>query len=628
MPRHPFSILLHIALAVILAGALVTHFCGVRGSLTLYAGYGYADRFENESDRTAVNLPFAVSLKEVETIYYPGTTTPMDYRSVVVIDDHEISISMNHIGKYQGWRMYQAGIGPDYSTLVVSHDPWGTGITYAGYLLLGIGMVGFFFQKDTLWRALLRHYRKGAALSMLVVVPSLSYAGDSSAPVAMPRHLADRLEQMPVYWNGRICPLQTLARDVTVALYGSGSYAGLSAGQVLSGWLFRYDEWREDYMRSHPSLTSLPPYPVSKKDRKDAGRLGLVEWLGSGEIPRVCPCVTAGGLTDWLPLTGGCPPGVPPGEWRSMLAAWQEIGRCLDDGDDDGVAQALSVLMENQRRCVSEEGVRMPSHRKVMAEIWYNTFVRPGVAGIPAVCVGLLALIFPLCVRLRSVSFVVSASLTAYVAIAMGLLWWISGHVPLSNGPETMLFMALVSLAGASVSSDLTLRGALLTVGGMALMVTAMGGSTPQIGSMMPVLASPLLSVHVMVVMVSYVLFFLMAILSAVGLLTRSQERSRRYSVLNRLILTPAVFMAGAGIFIGAVWANQTWGRYWGWDPKETCALVMWLIYALPLHCGSRRLGFFRQPRVLHIYLLAAILTVLFTYFGANYFLSGLHSYA
>ncbi len=115
----------------------------------------------------------------------------------------------------------------------------------------------------------------------------------------------------------------------------------------------------------------------------------------------------------------------------------------------------------------------------------------------------------------------------------------------------------------------------------------------------------------------------------------KDKERSCRLTLLNRILLTPAVCLLGAGIFIGAVWANQTWGRYWGWDPKETCALIMWLIYALPLHWAARPLNYllrvtaiFRKDKVFNIYILVAILSVIFTYFGANYLLSGLHSYA
>ena len=185
-----------------------------------------------------------------------------------------------------------------------------------------------------------------------------------------------------------------------------------------------------------------------------------------------------------------------------------------------------------------------------------------------------------------------------------------------------------MALLWAVCTRRLLIQGAVLTVGAMSLFVAAMGGRTPQIGALMPVLGSPLLSVHVMLVMTSYVLFSLMSVLSAIGLCVRPVERKEELCRTNRILLVPAVFLLGAGIFVGAVWANQSWGRYWGWDPKETCALVTFLVYSLPVHWGSRRLACFRRPKVIHLYLLSAVLTVAFTYFGANYLIPGLHSYA
>ena len=106
----------------------------------------------------------------------------------------------------------------------------------------------------------------------------------------------------------------------------------------------------------------------------------------------------------------------------------------------------------------------------------------------------------------------------------------------------------------------------------------------------------------------------------------RREDIMTRLQRLNRLLLLPALFLLAAGIFIGAVWANQSWGRYWGWDPKETWALITMLVYAFPLHDAS--LAFFRRPKVFHWYVLCAFLSVLVTYFGVNFFMAGLHSYA
>lgn len=96
--------------------------------------------------------------------------------------------------------------------------------------------------------------------------------------------------------------------------------------------------------------------------------------------------------------------------------------------------------------------------------------------------------------------------------------------------------------------------------------------------------------------------------------------------LLSRLLLYPAVFFLGAGIFLGAVWANASWGRYWAWDPKEVWALITFMVYGAAFHARSLRI--FRSPLFFHIYMVAAFLTVLMTYFGVNYILGGMHSYA
>ena len=99
-----------------------------------------------------------------------------------------------------------------------------------------------------------------------------------------------------------------------------------------------------------------------------------------------------------------------------------------------------------------------------------------------------------------------------------------------------------------------------------------------------------------------------------------------RLMLLSRLLLYPAVFFLGTGIFLGAIWANVSWGQYWSWDPKETWALITFLLYALPFHARSLRR--FRRSVFFHVYMIAAFLAVLMTYFGVNYVLGGMHSYA
>ena len=145
-----------------------------------------------------------------------------------------------------------------------------------------------------------------------------------------------------------------------------------------------------------------------------------------------------------------------------------------------------------------------------------------------------------------------------------------------------------------------------------------------------PVLQTPLLGIHVSVIMLAYTLFAIIAINGIVGLC--SKKLSPITYNLSTILLYPALFSLTAGIFIGAVWANMSWGRYWGWDPKETWALITMLVYALLLHFPwiKNKLPITNDqlPIYYHIGSIVAFFFVLFTYFGVSYLLGGLHSYA
>jgi len=165
-----------------------------------------------------------------------------------------------------------------------------------------------------------------------------------------------------------------------------------------------------------------------------------------------------------------------------------------------------------------------------------------------------------------------------------------------------------------------------ILVCGFALLVAMVGEANPRITQLMPVLQSPLLSVHVMVIMISYTLFAFMMLNGVAALVSRNEGRMEYLKTISNIMLYPALFLLTAGIFIGAVWANLSWGRYWGWDPKEVWALITMLIYSLGIHQGS--LKWFRDPKHFHIFYILAFLSVLVTYFGVNFLLGGLHSYA
>ena len=159
---------------------------------------------------------------------------------------------------------------------------------------------------------------------------------------------------------------------------------------------------------------------------------------------------------------------------------------------------------------------------------------------------------------------------------------------------------------------------------GFFLLVSHLGQMDPAIGQVMPVLNSPLLSIHVSIIMMSYALLSLTFICGLLGLFLPS--RAAELQALSRVFLYPAISALGIGIFVGAIWANVSWGTYWSWDSKETWALITFMLYAAAIHTES--LPALNRPRNYHLYLVLAFLSIIMTYFGVNYFLTGMHSYA
>ena len=174
---------------------------------------------------------------------------------------------------------------------------------------------------------------------------------------------------------------------------------------------------------------------------------------------------------------------------------------------------------------------------------------------------------------------------------------------------------------------------AMLTMG-FCLLVSMMSGSNPPITNLMPVLNSPLLCLHVTVIMMSYALFFFMMMIGIAGLICGKQKTASaqtlnsQLSTLNLTLLYPAVFLLALGIIIGAVWANISWGNYWSWDPKEVWALITLIVYTIPLHLHSNNQAIKQSSdRAFHLYFVLAFLSVVITYFGVNLLLGGMHAY-
>jgi len=272
----------------------------------------------------------------------------------------------------------------------------------------------------------------------------------------------------------------------------------------------------------------------------------------------------------------------------------------------------------------------VPLFRKEMASLYHSIPFTELLLTFDLVC-GFVSLIVVLVRFLKKDvglgrSFTLLLSLSLFLHLAVYLFrWYVGGRIPLGNGYETMLFLAIcVQLLAWGLRKWFPFVVPIgFFLAGFSQLVPLMMGMDTQIVPLAPVLTSSWLCVHVSCVMVAYAFFGIMVLNALLGLcLFRESERLMQF---GRLLLYPAMFFLGTGIFLGAMWANVSWGRYWAWDPKEVWALITFMVYGVAFHDES--LPWLNRARFFHLYILLAFLALLMTYFGVNYLLGGMHSY-
>lgn len=607
-------VLLHLSFVAILGGALVSYLTSHKGLVHLVPSERINSYIDDES-RSAQPLPFELSLDSFRIVHYPGTAAAADYVTCMTVKQQDgqtesMRVSMNQIAKHGGYRFYQSSYDEDEmgSWLSVNYDPWGTGITYLGYVLLALAMVWVIVDKREEFRRLVNHplLKKGG-----MMVLGLAFALSANATCSLPafnRAKADSLATKQVVYNDRVAPFNTLACDFVLKLYGKATYEGLSPEQVVSGWLLRPDAWQNEPMILIKSEALRQQLHVEGKYAR---------------------------LTDLFDQNG-----------YKLQRLWK--GEDATTEPNDPLQKAVMevdekveiILMLQQGKLIhplpKDGSVQPLSRMRVEAELLYNRIPFAKILFMACLTLGLLAFVRIIycnvhrgahngCID-RVVFPIALYACTALLLVAFCLRGYVAGHVPMSNGFETMQFMALVTLC---VSCVWHRRFAVLLpfgfmVAGFSLLVSSLGQSNPQITNLMPVLASPWLSLHVSVVMMGYSLLAFLLFTGLMGLCVPRQ--AERMMLMGRLLLFPAVFFLGIGIFLGAVWANQSWGTYWSWDPKETWALITFMVYAIGFHSSS--LPWLRNPRHFNWFAVLAFLTVLMTYFGVNFILGGMHSYA
>lgn len=611
-------VLLHSSFLIILGGAMLTFLFGEKGYIHLKKGVEVTT-FVRESDKHEVSLPFALCLDSFNIKYYPGTEAPSDYVSAVtyVLHGHSVSanISMNRVLSVDGYRLYQSSYDDDGSGswLSVNYDPMGIGVAYTGYVLLALASIGLLISKRESFRRLLQNplLRKGGLLLMLLLVFGVSAHAELRV---ISLEEANTLCAKQVIYQDRIVPLNTLARDFVLKLTGKDAYRGLSPEQVLASWMVYTEDWAREPMIyvKNGNLRKMLNHPRGKfialNELFDGDKYKLQSML-SGEV-----CKNDSKLKN------------------AILELDEKVGLIL-------------MLREGTLiKPLPEDGSVTPlSETAVKAELLYNKIPFSKLLFMINLTLGILSFGGLLYLGLRRedapVSNAVRVIKCSFVWLLLAsclfhwmgyaLRWYIGGRMPLGNGYETMLF-----LAGCVLALSCWLQRRFLFVlpfgfllSGFTLLVAYLGEINPQITPLMPVLLSPWLSIHVSLIMIAYALYAYIFLNGILALCLRHRpEQVERLMLFSKLMSYPATLFLGVGIFIGSVWANISWGNYWSWDSKEVWALITFMIYGVAFHGTS--LPWMRKPIHYHIYMVLAFLSVLMTYVGVNYFLTGMHSYA
>lgn len=688
------TLALHLSFIIILLGALLTHVSAKRGMIHLRIGQP-TDTYmaqDEEQDMKEEKLPFSLCLQKFEAKMHDGTNAVADYSSKFTVidgdDKSEGEVSMNNIYSRRSYRLYQSSYDEDGkgSVLAINADPYGIPVTYTGYAMLFISLVWMLFDPKGGYRKLLKSplLKKGALMIALILsmgniqtLHAESATGNLQNAV-LPKESAEKFGELHILYNDRICPVQTFALDFCKKIYGARSYQGLTAEQVLSGWVFYGNTWaNEPFIKiksgEMKTAMNLPGYASlntffnremggytigpyvqeyyngqQDKFHQQAadidGKIQIIMELREGISLKVLPYTFTKnvkatkdhpfikeGTTTWFSPVDKLPQAV---EHQHALYI-KNVFSLLYGDVKKGNMDRVNIFFDKMKKYQEVSGGNsLPSKTQYKAERINNAFPFATILFMVNLTLGFIALFYTIyrmtkkrCFKVLDIALPILLGIS-FLALTFGLVlrWIISGNVPLSNGYESMLSVAwlvmLIALLMQFRIRIVMVFGFLLS--GFFLLVSHINQMDPAIGQMMPVLNSPLLSIHVSIIMMSYALLSLTFICGIMGICMRSH--GEELQALSRLFLYPALTCMGFGIFIGAIWANVSWGNYWSWDSKETWALITFMIYAVVVHTQS--LPIFRKPLAYHIYITLAFLSIVMTYFGVNYFLTGMHSYA
>lgn len=597
-------------------------------------------------------------------------------------------IFMNKILKYKGYRFYQSSYDKDEkgTILSVNHDPTGMLVTYTGYGLLFLFILLSIINKNSVFRNIKTGYwdspfRKVVVMIIFLII--ISGINTANAQKLIPdRKAAEIFGKILVQdQKGRTKPLFALSNDILRKVTREYKFEGLSSMQVFLGLYLDFNNWKnvplikisdKDIQRkigirgnfaSFSDVVDLDqggiyklsgdvdkvyakaPGERSKMDKeliKVDERVNIVYMINKGEFMKVFPLKN--GTHNWGSYEESIKTALSQGDSINFINIIPMLEDDFMTNNIVDIKKIAKIISDNQARFA---GYKLPSKIKINAEVFYykiKIFERlfPFYA-----MVGLVMLIVLISMVIRgkkdSSSFIKIISWLLFVGFlfhtfGLGLRWYIAGHSPMSNGYESMIFISWVTLLAGFIFSRKSAfaLSATAVLASMTLMVAHLSFMDPEITNLVPVLKSYWLTLHVSIITGSYGFLGLGAILGLLTLILLLFSNKRNFekigttveelTLINFKTLTLGLYFLTIGTFLGAVWANESWGRYWGWDPKETWSLITIIIYTLVIH--SRMIPGMRNVYIFNTLSLFAFLSVLMTYFGVNYYLSGLHSYA
>lgn len=612
--------------------------------------------------------------------------------NVLLIDkavnlERPFTIFMNNIMKYKGYRFYQSSYDPDEkgTILSVNHDLAGMLVTYTGYGLLFIFIILSLLNNKSVFNNVNAGYwgsalRKKAPVAMILFL--LSGFGNAGAQkLVADKAAAEEFGKVLVQdQKGRTKPLFTLSNDILRKVTRENKFEGLTSMQVFLGVYLDFDNWKDvpmikisnrELRKSLGISRNLAAFndlvnleggsyklteQVSKAYSKAPGARSKAdkEIMKVDERVNILYMIYTGGFLKIFPLHDDSHNWASPEEALKAATTKEDsqylkniiplFAEALQANNITTAKQIAASVKDYQKKFARYD---LPPESKLKAEyLYYKLMIFERLFPFYAT-IGLLMLIGLIVTVIKGrknislfvniLSWILFAGFLFHT-FGLGIRWYVAGHSPMSNGYESMIFISWVTLLAGFIFSRRSAfaLSATAVLAGMTLMVAHLSFMDPEITNLVPVLKSYWLTLHVSVITGSYGFLGLGAILGIISMilvLLSDDKNVERISgtldeltVINYKTLTLGLYLLTIGTFLGAVWANESWGRYWGWDPKETWSLITIIVYSFVIH--SRMIPGMKDIYTFNLLSLFAFSSVLMTYFGVNYYLSGLHSYA